>query len=203
MTFQTGNNYSGGRPPGAVNKRSEELRRRLQARGDKDPADFLSAVVTNEQEPKELRVQAANMLLPYLYSKRGATAEPPARIFIEHEVVLPHAEPRTITQSNENILFLSRAKASAQIDQEWGDNLIADQCRVRDGLIDDAKLLAVGRDFADQHITITGGLPELPGTEVIMPQLNGHTIDHVQIETKPNDSTDSGRSKAPDTGQAQ
>jgi hypothetical protein len=37
-------------------------------------------------------------------------------------------------------------------------------------------------------------LPELPGTDVIMPQLNGHTIDSVAaIESKANDSTDQGQ----------
>jgi hypothetical protein len=76
---------------------------------------------------------------------------------------------------------LSRAKAQGQIDQAWGDNLIADQCRVRDGLIDDAKLIAAGRDYGPQVITFAGGGP--PGSNVLshdgagLAQLPGTNID--------------------------
>src|SRR5215510_4359870 len=76
MVFQPGNDYSSGRPPGAVNRRSEELRRRLRDRGDVDPADFCSSIVSSPNEPTELKLQAANYLLPYLYSKRGAVTPP-------------------------------------------------------------------------------------------------------------------------------
>src|SRR5262245_43977725 len=74
--FQPGNNEGQGRPPGAVNKRSEQLRIRLKERGDVDPADFCSSIVSNPNEPTELKLQAANYLLPYLYSKRGAVTPP-------------------------------------------------------------------------------------------------------------------------------
>jgi hypothetical protein len=190
MGFKSGEEWNGnatGRKPGSRNKRTEELFSRLEARGDKDPADFLSAVVSNEQEPKELRVQAANMLLPYKYSK---TQPSPALVYVEQEVQLPHPSPRTITQSNENILYLSGLKATGQIDLEWGNNLINDQRIVRDGLIDDAKIIASGQDYRDQTIHITGGLPTMPGLEgLIMPQINGHTIESVQaIDHQPSES---------------
>ena len=74
--FQPGNTYGTGRPPGAVNRRSEELRRRLRDRGDVDPADFLSSIVSSDKESTELKTAAANYLLPYLYSKRGAVTPP-------------------------------------------------------------------------------------------------------------------------------
>jgi hypothetical protein len=129
------------------------------------------------------------MLLPYLYSKRGAVTPP---VYVETEVVLPHKEPRTITQSNDNILYLTGLKASGQIDIAMGDNLILDQCRVRDGLVDDAKIIASGQDYREQTIHITGGLPTMPGLEgLIMPQINGHTIDSVQaIDHQPTESVD-------------
>jgi hypothetical protein len=158
-----------------------------------DPAEFCSSIVSDTNESKELRLAAANYLLPYLYSKRGAVTPPN---YLDAEVKPPHPSPVTITQSNENILYLTGLKASGQIDLLWGDNLIADQCRVRDGLIDDQKLIAAGRDYGDQHILITGGLPELPGTEVIMPQINGHMIDaieHQPTESVPNNTPDQGR----------
>jgi hypothetical protein len=118
------------------------------------------------------------MLMPYKYAKRGSV---PERIYIESELYIPHPDPRTILQSNENILYLSRAKASGQIDLVWGESLIADQCRVRDGLIDDAKLITAGRDSGPQVITFTGG--GSPGSTVLSPdgvglaQLPGTNID--------------------------
>src|SRR6516162_5268588 len=123
MTFQPGHTLSPGRRLGSRNKRTAEIFNRLEARGDLDPADLLSSIVTNANEPKELRIQAAGLLMPYKYSKPQST---PPRIYIEDQVTLPHAEPRTITQSNENILYLSNLKASGQIDLAFGDNLIMD-----------------------------------------------------------------------------
>ena len=81
--FQPGNKEGKGRPVGVPNRRSRELEQRLKDRGDTDPADFLSSIVSNPNEPTELKVAASNYLLPYLYSKRGAL--PPPR-YIELEI---------------------------------------------------------------------------------------------------------------------
>ena len=81
--FQPGNEFGKGRPLGSVNRRSEELRYRLKNRGDVDPADFCSSIVSSDKEPTELKLAAANYLLPYLYSKRGAM--PPPR-YVELEI---------------------------------------------------------------------------------------------------------------------
>jgi hypothetical protein len=69
-----------GRPKGSRNKRTAELFNRLDARGDIDPADFLSSIVSNNQEPKELRIQASGLLLPYIHPK---VASVPAARFVE------------------------------------------------------------------------------------------------------------------------
>jgi hypothetical protein len=184
MTFYPGQSGNpAGRKQGSRNKRTEELFFRLEDRGDLDPAELLSSIITNQNEPKELRIQAAGLLLPYKYSKPQAS---PPKIYVDEQIKLPHISPKTISQSNENILYLSELKATGQIDLHMGDNLIMDQCRVRDGLIDDAKLLAANGGSGDQHIVITGGLPQLPGCEnLIMPQINGHVIDSVAIESRP------------------
>lgn len=39
-----------GRPPGSRNKRTQELLDLLQSRGDKDPLDFLSEVISGNGE---------------------------------------------------------------------------------------------------------------------------------------------------------
>src|SRR5262249_6736450 len=53
-----------------------ELRNRLKARGDVDPADYCSQIVSSPNESTELKLASANYLLPYLYPKRGAVPSP-------------------------------------------------------------------------------------------------------------------------------
>jgi hypothetical protein len=47
-------------------------------------------------------------------------------------------------------------------------------------LVDEAKLLTAGEGNGDQVVRIEGGLPELPGTNIIMPELNPSPV----IESK-------------------
>ena len=86
MTFQPGHHLSNGRPQGSANRRSEQLRIRLKDRGDVDPADYCSSIVSNEKEPTELRLAASNYLLPYLYPKRGAVPTPR---YVEESIDIP------------------------------------------------------------------------------------------------------------------
>jgi hypothetical protein len=180
MPFTSETAYRDGKPKGAINRRSTELARRLREREGQDPAEFLYDLQNNDKEPMDLRAQAANYLLPYLYPKRGPA---PSLVYIDEPINLPHQDPRTLQQSNENILYITQLKAQGQIDFVAGDNLIADQLCVRDGLVDESKLALQGADTGDQVIRIIGGMSPLPGTDVIMPdkQLhNGH-----QFETLP------------------
>jgi hypothetical protein len=122
VTFTPGNNANPtGRPVGSRNKRTEEIFLRLEARGDKDPADLLSEIVTSENETKELRVQAANFLLPYKYGKRGSIPSPR---YIEEPIDLPR--PTSLDIANENIALISELKAQGRIDLDFADSLIAD-----------------------------------------------------------------------------
>jgi hypothetical protein len=61
----------------------------LQSRGDKDPLDFLSEVITSTNHySDELKVQAANYLTPYLHSKRSVAA--PAPRYVDSPVQVPN-----------------------------------------------------------------------------------------------------------------
>jgi hypothetical protein len=195
MVFRSGQSGNpNGRPAGARNKRTEEIFNRLEARGDLDPADLLSSIVTNQQEPKELRVQAAGLLMPYKYSKMGTTSVPVPLVFIEQKINLQR--PTTIAQARDNIAYLTELKATGQIDQAWGDNLIADQYKILSALVDEAKIAIQGGEQGEQVIRIQGGLPTMPGLEsLIMPQLNGHKSLELQAiehgpQPPPQDSTD-------------
>jgi hypothetical protein len=161
----------GGRVLGARNKASYELRERLKSRGDKDPAEFLSEIVSNEQDSKELRVAASNVLMPYLYNKHAPIAPPPTLILLEEQVAIPHPRPTTLAEARENIAYLTALKAQGQIDRTWAESLIFDQRALHDSLVDEAKLIAADSANGDQVIRIEGGLPKLPGTGIIMPDL--------------------------------
>ena len=64
----------------------EDVWKALEARGDKDPLDFLSALITNDLTEPGLRVAAANYILPFKHSKRGPT---PAPRYVEDAIAIP------------------------------------------------------------------------------------------------------------------
>ena len=157
---------------GSRNRRTTELWNRLEARGDIDPADLLSEIASNENEPKELRVQAATNLLPYKYSKCGAM--PPLR-YIEEPITLPNPNPTTDGEISANIAHINQAFAAGRLDLDFYNALLAGQ---REHVV---CLKAAPDDNlnTEQVIRIQGGLPQLPGTNITMPELNGHDIDGV------------------------
>jgi hypothetical protein len=132
---------------------------------------LLSEIVSSEKEPKELRVQAANFLLPYKYGKCGALT--PLR-YISEPVALPR--PTTIEQANANIALISDMKTQGQIDLDFADSLIADNRTIANNIIAEEELklkIAAQGPTGELSIRIEGGLPELPGTNISMPHMNG------------------------------
>jgi hypothetical protein len=116
------------------------------------------------------------MLMPYLYNKLAPIAPPPTLILLEEQVVIPHPRPTTFAEARENIAYISELKASGQIDRTWAESLIFDQRALLDSLVDEAKL-ATGVTTGDQIIRIEGGLPALPGSDIIMPVLASTSAD--------------------------
>jgi hypothetical protein len=166
-----GHKPNGHRPVGSRNRRTKEILDRLQARGDKDPVDFLSEIVTNanNQHDPDIRLQAAGVLAPYLHSKTGAM--PPLR-YIEEPIELPNPNPTTDGEISTNIAHINQAFAAGRLDLDFYNALLAGQ---REHVV---CLKAAPDDNlnAEQVIRIEGGLPELVGTDIIMPKLNGHEI---------------------------
>ena len=162
-----------GRPPGSRNKRTSEILDLLQSRGDKDPLDFLSEIVSgNGAYPAELKIKAANYLTPYLHSKRGMTIAPR---YIGSPVQVPEF---TAIEEAETFLaslpmLLGRGELDSQTALELSTptkNWISARYE-REEL--QLKLAASPGAQSNLQITVTGGLPDLPGTDIIMPQLNG------------------------------
>ena len=166
----------------------------IEARGDLDPIDYLSSVASNTNLSPEIRCVAANYLLPYKYFKHGSLIAPR---YIEEPVDLPR--PTSIAEANSNIALISEMKAQGRIDLDFADSLIADNRTIANNLIAEEELklkLTAQGGHPNQIIHIEGGLPPLPGTNVIMPEMNGaqgqggelqngHTIDHIPAADPP------------------
>ena len=169
-----------GRKPGSYTKRNEEMFQRLAKRGDRDPADILSEIASDEAERKELRIQAAAALLPYRYAKHGLLPAPPPLVYVEHPVELPHPHATEIRQVIENLEYLSALRRDGKLDLAAADALISDMRLVRDALEMEAKLLLAQGGPRDSTIRIVGGLPPLPlgpgDQPLIMPDHSGANV---------------------------
>src|SRR5215831_8785230 len=173
MTFQPGHTLSPGRRLGSRNKRTAEIFNRLENRGGLDPADLLSSIVTNSQEPKELRIQAAGLLMPYKYSKCGTA---PVQVYID--IPLDTPEFTHLSDAEQFLAKVAALVAHGRLDFQAGQNLSAlaknwiDAQYAREELA--IKQYDSGTTEHEQTIRIEGGLPALPGTNVTMPMLDGH-----------------------------
>jgi hypothetical protein len=116
-------------------------------------------------------MQASAQLAPYLHSKNATKPVQPDPVYFETEK-LPR--PANIAEACNNIALLSEKKAIGELDVVTADSLINDQRIILNAMVDEAKLLAANADPNIQPvIRIEGGLPPIPGCDVIMPQLSG------------------------------
>jgi hypothetical protein len=171
---ETGN--PNGRPKGSRNKRTQEILDLIQERGDKDPLDALSDIITTNKDPA-IVTQASNILAPYLHSKRSTT---PAPRFFPEPITVPTFP--TIEEAEDYLAKLPVLLGNCSLDSQSALEL---STLVRNWI--EAKLAHTGIDLkvaaqgsrGDQIIRIEGGLPRLPGTQTIMPDLNnGHEFGH-------------------------
>ena len=108
---QSGN--PNGRPIGSRNRRTTELNELLAKRGDRDPVEFMSQVVSDNTIDLEIRLAASQALAPYRHSKCGSIV--PLR-YIEHPFVIPHPNPTSEALISANIGALNQAYASGHLD---------------------------------------------------------------------------------------
>jgi hypothetical protein len=184
MGFPSGDQWYGnakGRTPGTRNKRTQELLDAIKARGDKDPLDFLSEVISSTNTySHELKVTASNILAPYCHSKRGTL---PAPRFVDDPLQVPDFQ--TIDEAQDFQKEIARRAAAGELELQTSldiSTLIGNWIRSRQATIE-LDLKVQGQGGGVETIRIEGGLPPLPGTDIIMPEINqgtnGHTIDHI------------------------
>jgi hypothetical protein len=172
--FPAGNNANpDGRPVGSRNLRDRALIDSLIARGDRMAVDLLSQIANDVNELKPLRIQAMIGVAPYQTAKLGLVPQAAPLVLLPTQVVLPHPHVTMIAHTTENIEHVASLWCSGQLDQASADALISVQRVLRDSLVEEAKRLVAEGGPPRQEILISGGLPDLPGTSVIMPKLGG------------------------------
>jgi hypothetical protein len=115
-----------------------------------------------------LRIQAATAVAPYQTTKLGLVPQPAPLVYVEQPVELPYPACTEIAHTLANIEHVSALRRTGRLDQDTADRLVAEQRILRDGLIEQAKLIAVQGGPRDQRIVISGGLPPLPGCDIDM-----------------------------------
>ena len=179
-------NNPNGRPVGSRNRRTNEIFEKLEARGDLDPADHLSSIVTNPNHPVELRAQAANFLMPYKYSKRGTLVAPR---YVEDQITIP--DFANIQEAQNFLADIARRAGAGELELASANDI---SNLVKNWVLsvtpqDELQLkIAKENPQGPQEIRIEGGLPPLPGTNVIMDdtalgRVNGKVIDHAQNDS--------------------
>ena len=114
--------------------------------------------------------------MPYKYSKCGTA---PVQVYID--VPLDTPEFTRLCDAEQFLAKVAALVAHGQLDFQAGQNLSAlaknwiDSQYAREELA--IKQYNSGTTEHEQTIRIEGGLPALPGTNITMPQLNGHTTD--------------------------
>jgi hypothetical protein len=158
----------------------------LNERGDLDPLDYLSSLLSNPNTDEAHRILAANYIMPYRHSKMGTT--PPQR-FVETIIHVP--EFRSIDDVEKFLNHLTRHVARGSLSIEHGKEL-ADLARqwVQTHYADDELRMKIAASLVNDPnhpltIHIEGGMPDLPGTNIIMPERNGAKVIDAQAQPKP------------------
>jgi hypothetical protein len=189
-------NPGNGRPVGSQNRRSKALFDRLEARGDLDPADFLSSIVTDPNQSPEYRIQSANNLLPFKYPRVSSVAPPR---YIEDAPPLPPLD--SLKNAVDSIALIEQAMASGSFDVQSGQDLIS-ACKEYiaglnimevEAMKERLEVLEANASNSNQNQIphVQGGMPALPGTRISMPgqppATNGHAIESHPFDARPVD----------------
>ena len=178
MTYPGHTNNPKGRPAGSRNRRTTEALDLLDERGDRDPIDIASEFANNANLIPEQRAPCVKLVADYKHSKMGATI---TRAYLSEPIEPPFVPAKSFHEINQNKAHLDGLWNSGRLDLASYNRACVSQQEYANNLEAECKLAAQGE--GPQEIHITGGLPDLPGTAVIMPgdapPLNGHSNGHV------------------------
>jgi hypothetical protein len=163
---------------------AEFVAQTTEGEDSRNSVQILLDFARNEKTPTHLRIAAAAAAAPYEFIKKQD-------VYVKVPIDVP--DFHSLEQAEDFLLNLAKQVAAGELDFK-STEIVADRVQrwinsKRYGMEIEIKRLNTDSGAGDQRIVITGGLPTMPGLEgVLMPQLNGHTIDSVAIESTPTDS---------------
>jgi hypothetical protein len=164
-------NPKGQKPGWSTFKKSTVLKDLAGGRNRVDALKFLCRVVRSSKFGIPARIQAAGLILPYQHPRVTAR-------FIREKIELP--APKSVGEAMQNIALLGELGAAGKIGLDEMADLTACQrsyVEAKTALDTEERLLALERALERLtpavDVIISGGLPPLPGADVILPQLNG------------------------------
>jgi hypothetical protein len=178
---QSGNPHGYTGPRG---KARREILEKIHGLGHSDVLETLSTIQNDPDTDPSIRVAAASSLAPYMHPKLQSTPTPR---FIEIQIDVP--EFTNVSVAEEFLARILSLVAKGHLDIQQGQELAAlakmyiDSQYARDEL----QYKLTHDENRDQLITVQGGLPRLPGTDIAEdpngmyakePRLaNGHVAD--------------------------
>jgi hypothetical protein len=174
MTFQPGQSGNPNGYAGPRIRRHREILEHIKSLGHRDCLVTLSTIQNNDETEPGLRIAAAAALAPFAHPKLQAI---PVAYYIEHPVDIPQF--RTISEAADYLAKIPSLYASGQLDAASSDRLsaqITNWIEAKKASEFEERLTIVEQNLNLSQSTrpVNGGLPSLPGTDVIMP--NGRAI---------------------------
>jgi hypothetical protein len=150
-------------------REAQQIRQAAQEQHLEDPVLFQHRLLANDSLPLGLRATIAAAISPYYHPKLGISSPPR---FIEVDVAVPDFQ--SIEEAQEFLADLSKNFAAGEIGAQSAldlSTLVRNWISARHATEElELKRLAASASTAPNVIHIEGGLPDLPGTNIIMPE---------------------------------
>jgi hypothetical protein len=174
MTWAPGQSGNPKGYAGPRERKKKEVFKLIEGLNHDDALVTLSTLQNDKTADPGLRIAAASALAPYCHPKMQATPTPR---YVELQIDVP--EFTNVSVAEDFLARILSLVAKGHLDIQQGQELAAlakmyiDSQYARDEL----QFKINPPEQHDQIITITGGLPALPGTQIDMPKFNGHVAD--------------------------
>jgi hypothetical protein len=185
VTFQPGQSGNPSGWQGGRQRRHREIFDEIKKLGHRDALITLSTI-QHETQDESLKIAAAAALAPYAHPKLQAIPTPR---FIEHPIDVPDFTSVEIAEGFLAKLTVLTARGELDFQSALELSTMAKSWIDAKNAHTTLELKAMDQGgVTDTTIHIEGGLPQLPGTNVTMPQLNGSNgyqlLDHSSAEPR-------------------
>jgi hypothetical protein len=161
----------------------DEYRRASAGLNLDDPIEFQHKAMKEQTLPIGLRVAIAQNIAPYCHPRIGLVSMPR---YVETRIDVPNF--KTIEEAEDFLLILSRRTGAGELPLDTAGEITAQITAwihsKRQGQELELKRLNAENSNLDPVIRIEGGLPDLPGTNIIMPTQPGE-LEAIEAEIAP------------------